>query len=808
MKWHSFQVVVLFTTLFRHNKKRPWEALIVLLTIAVAYTGTTSIFILNYSAIDSVDQSGPLYPTWHIVAQIPEKNVSRDDYAALRRLGFRQAIAYSYGEWLLHDEDDDSPTPKNYRVLALDQMSAWQIGAGISPTAAQASTQNGSSSQSVGLILTQSAAQPGTVHLVTPNGHVLPLAVANDTAFSNADILLDVSTYFDSFEPSLTGIYLFGEISAQQRQDIEKWLPAHLQLSPVSIADTPNSLSKSLKINLWAMTVMMIVVCGFVVINAINLSLRARLVTLTTLRQLGVPFFLVRWALMLEYFLLNVAGATIGVPLGLYLTSLLSADIVTMLEQLLAHPLAVDSLSVLNLWFSALCIGTLMMLLIVVLPLSQLKHSLAFSQRHNKANDRLITALLWLSMLAVLILALLPKTLVLGLLLLASVLILGCCVLFLVFPRVLRAINRPFLSSYPIVHWAVANTDALAKRTKLATCAFFIALTTNVGMNLMVDSFRDVTDEWINQRIDAPAYLFFDPQSDVDINPTASMYRRLRDTAFINDKVVSVRGLAPDYDDINHLSFDSAVADVDRSFFRGRGILINQQLSIRQGIGLNQMIEVYIDSKKYEVKVLGVYPDYGNPSSQIMVPNDWIAGSAIADAAYALLDDEAIQYAQRLVALNDDDLRFQTRASLIDYSMDIFDRTFFITDKLNVVTSLVAALSLGLAMLLITFDLKPQLALLKVMGVSIGALRLAILGQYALIGLVSVLMAIPFGFALSYVLVNYINVAAFQWHYPLVFDLGKVIGTLTLSFLIVIALLILPLQRVRFESGNRTQQLW
>ncbi|KTF07597.1 conserved hypothetical protein, secreted, partial [marine sediment metagenome] len=64
----------------------------------------------------------------------------------------------------------------------------------------------------------------------------------------------------------------------------------------------------------------------------------------------------------------------------------------------------------------------------------------------------------------------------------------------------------------------------LSSKTRLAVCAFFIALTANIGMNTMTDSFRDATEQWLTQRLYAPFYLYTDaPLSRIETLSTKSL---------------------------------------------------------------------------------------------------------------------------------------------------------------------------------------------------------------------------------------------------------------------------------------------
>jgi putative ABC transport system permease protein len=137
----------------------------------------------------------------------------------------------------------------------------------------------------------------------------------------------------------------------------------------------------------------------------------------------------------------------------------------------------------------------------------------------------------------------------------------------------------------------------------------------------------------------------------------------------------------------------------------------------------------------------------------------------------------------------------QTR-DLLALSMQTFERTFVITDALNIITLLVAALSLATSVLMIDMDNRPQRALLRSMGVGNYQMTALSLIQYMLLSLLACAVALPFGIGLTWLLINLINVQAFSWSYPILISPSKLLSAGLMSVMLIVIVVALPLYRL------------
>jgi putative ABC transport system permease protein len=242
------------------------------------------------------------------------------------------------------------------------------------------------------------------------------------------------------------------------------------------------------------------------------------------------------------------------------------------------------------------------------------------------------------------------------------------------------------------------------------------------------------------------------------------------------------------------------------SFESGESVFINQQLAIRNGLALNDSIELPISMgmsnnmlsniNKRKLKIAGIIYDYGNPLGQVLLPpsqfsQDLTRASIFAVSGSALALEH---FAESLGSIGiKAESQFYASEDILSSSMLVFDRTFIITDGLNLVTLLVAAISLACTLVTLIDQSRPQTMLLRAIGVSAWQSRGLLLSQYMLLCAVALIAATPFGILLSYILINKINYYAFNWSYPLVIEAWKIVQLHGISFLVVMIVISAPI---------------
>ena len=126
-------------------------------------------------------------------------------------------------------------------------------------------------------------------------------------------------------------------------------------------------------------------------------------------------------------------------------------------------------------------------------------------------------------------------------------------------------------------------------------------------------------------------------------------------------------------------------------------------------------------------------------------------------------------------------LLIRSNREIRDISLDIFDRTFVITDVLYWLAVGVAFIGILGAMLAVQLESARELAILRAVGMTPGQLGGLVTMQTGFMGLLSGLAAIPLGLVMAWVLIDVINRRAFGWQMDVAVSPKILLSALALS---------------------------
>ncbi|WP_420933428.1 FtsX-like permease family protein [Alteromonas sp. A081] len=668
----------------------------------------------------------------------------------------------------------------------------------------------------------------------------------------------------------LSGFLSLLPLSQNDKQNIQQRLLKTVEFKDVSTQQDTGSLPDSFKLNLWAMGALMAVVALFIVLNALNLMYRTRLPNIIRMRQLGISSRYVTTALLIELFLYCVLSVPVGCAAGFYAASMLSPIISGTFSSLFDAVFITPDVNLISTLALSVFVTFLSLGLFALIPAKQLSTALSTNKVKAAQPMRKRSVLVW-TIAGIALLAItqaLISTTLHALLFVALLLLVSCSLVIIWLPILANGVMKVTPSSRPVLHFIVASTAQFSSRTRLAVCAFFIALTANIGMNVMTDSFRGATERWLTQRLYAPAYLYTDKSlselaipegvastpllrlqgklvaqsnaSHTDSSSNGSSSNASRSDASSSDDskgadatTVSMSSYPTHANGKEALVVDSSVPNAWAMFENGEGIYINQQLAYSNDISLGDML--FLEQIKAtntdesasknlsrffnqtpSFTVLGIYPDYGNMKAQLLLPLSLFNKDAIGDAAFsgvlaidydktpaafhssAISDTtEATEGSTDLTASLTSQGNLYSREELLTLSMETFDRTFVLTDGLNITTLLVAGIAFAVSLSILSLSNASSLTVLRALGVSKTAVKLSLLGQYIFLCLLTALLAVPFGIYLAYVFIFKVNRLAFSWVYPLAIDVGVIISSVTVSLAIICLVIALPLGRLK-----------
>ncbi|SPJ25258.1 ABC transporter permease [Palleronia abyssalis] len=552
-----------------------------------------------------------------------------------------------------------------------------------------------------------------------------------------------------------------------------------LQRSEGAGADVAR-LTDSFHLNLTAFGFLSFAVGLFIVRGAIGLAFEQRRSVFRTLRALGLPRLTLLGLLSLELLILALVAGAVGVALGYVIASVLIPDVAATLRGLYGASVE-GTLSLRPIWWlSGLAIAVLGTAVAAAGSLWQTARLPLLAPANPRVWRRGSTltrqlqggaAILCLGVACAAWIGfdgLIPGFVLLGGLLMGAALLLP-----VVLHMVLSSLSRT--ARGPRSEWFWADAEHQLPGLGLALMALLLALSANIGVGTMVNSFRLTFTGWLDQRLAAELYVSAEDDAQARemrefLGPRVEAILPIRAAeADLSGAPGQVFGVAADHTTYTDLwPVIDAGPDVWSRVAAGDAALVNEQLARREDLWTGDTIEI----GDWRAPIAGVYSDYGNPQGQAMVGLDRF-DRLFPDAPkhdfglrLPLEDVPRVEAALReRFDLGPDQVTDQEAIKRI--SLDVFERTFTVTAALNVLTLGVAGLAILTSLLTIATMRLPQLAPVWALGVTRRRLAALDLGRAVLLAALTFGASLPVGIALAWVLLSVINVEAFGWKLPL-----------------------------------------
>jgi putative ABC transport system permease protein len=540
-------------------------------------------------------------------------------------------------------------------------------------------------------------------------------------------------------------------------------------------------LTDSFHLNLTAFGLLSFAVGLFIVQGSVALGMEQRRGLFRTLRSLGVPMPTLMALLAAELVLMALVAGTLGLILGYGIAAALLPDVSATLTGL--YGASVDgSLTLRPAWVLS---GLAMALGGAALAAARAFYALWSMPilTAPAAGGRIMRAERSFAFLAMV-----GAAMILGAVLvvwqfdglLAGFLFLGGFMLgaALLLPLSLALLLRlgARTAKGPVAEWLWADTRAQLPGLSLALMALMLALAANVGVGTMVSSFRLTFVGWLDQRLAAEIYVTVDTDEQ---GAALTEWIAQRDGAralpirwhdiIHQEAPLRIYGILDDSTYRGNWPILSSIDGVWDSLAEGRSILINEQLARKHGYVPGDTLQL---SNNWQMTIAGIYSDYGNPNGQAIlslplllqradnVPNRQFGLRLPQDEVAALIQEIRTRY----------DLppeRVADQSTIKAQSLSIFDRTFVITDALNVLTLGVAAFAMLTSLLTLWGQRLPQLAPVWAMGITRRQLARLDMLRSLLLAALTACLALPLGLALAWTLLAVINVEAFGWRLPM-----------------------------------------
>ena len=777
--------------LLSHYWRHPWQALFQALGLVAGVALWSAVQVINQHAEDSYRQARNLLgvEASHFIRNRRGEGITTDLYSSLRRSGFRQIfplleLEVSTGEGV-------SISIVATDLLALPDLAFGDDSRGDFATEWIDFTRPPYRSWFPQVLARELAIEPGD-RLLLRDGRRLPPARTQTREQQGRRVFMDIGAAMALSGRDRIGYLAVGRIEPDEYRRLAESLPEGLELVENQQHIDLRELTASLHTHLTAMSLLSFAVGLFIVFNAVRFSLWYRRSTLLDLRLLGCSARQLLAAVTVETLLWSLLGALPGFLFGILLADALLPGLGSTLQSLYGANVAVelgfDPFDLLKAWAMTLLglIWALTWPLYRLLTRSTMPGGgMPQISRESKSRSRLARAALLAGILAAFAYGRIESAtggfVVLGLMLFAAAWLL---------PTLLAAGLRLVAVLIPprrlVLRWLVSDGWSQLPAFQAAMMALLLALTANLGVGTLVDSFRNAFVGWLEVRQSADIYLRL-PHADLARFETsnenagwlADSHRRIGVSIRWQGRPALVRGLDPRAPDSLALPLSqwqgASAAAALASWREQKGkVLINEQVHYLAGVGIGDMIELESDSGAQKYEVVGVFYDYGNPYFQFYLPGQVLANRWKHHYSRGMAlwlnpgNENAMQEAEAsLASLGAEPGDWISQDQVRRLSIGIFDRTFAITASMNLLTLVIAAVALMTSLLAILQERLPQFAQWRALGVRQGEQLLLVAIPLLSFCALAWLMAVPLGASLSWILIHKINIVSFGWSMPL-----------------------------------------
>lgn len=809
----------------RYFRRHPWQFGLTLLGIALGVSVVTAVELASQSARRAFELSSEavLGRTSHQIVG-GTRGIPEQAYVDLRmRLGSVPAAPIIEAPVRSDDNDKVSLT-----LFGIDPLNEPEFR-GFLGTATDEGAEGTLLLQPMATALSKSTAarlglKPGDALALMVNGRRVELHVAlllspasklQRQGLENI-VLTDLSTAQDVLGNAgyLTRIDLrvpHGERGSLVLNRLRELIPAGARVIETGARTRASGqMTRAFELNLVMLGLLALVVGMFLIFNAMSFSVVQRRPLIGRLRVLGATRREVFFLVLGEAAVFGLAGAAAGLLIGAALAQELLA-LVTRTINDLYYSLEVSTVTLsAAILIKSLLLGVLGALLAALLPAVEAAGAppgLALQRHELERRGRTLLPAVSLAGGVCLVAALLFIAWPQGSLNAAF-----AALFFMMFGFALLApaamvlalkILRPVAAAAggDIASLALRGVGKHMSRTGVAVAALMVAVATTAGVAVMVDSFRNSVIDWLGLTLRADIYLSVPGVGNVR-SMAPETIRRVGETPGVAELSLGRRiTLESELGEVEALAIEMAEKSYDgfrivsgdqrqawRAFDEQDGVLVSEPIAWRSGIDAGDTLALLTQEGFVPFKVAGVFRDYSTDRGTVLMSRAtfmryWKDEGITTIGVYAADGTDPVELRRRLdrAASGDQALSINDAASIRKLSLEVFDRTFTITNVLRLLAVIIAFVGILSALMAIQLELGREFAVLRALGLTRAQLFGIAEAQTGVLGLVAGVLALPLGVLLALMLVEVINRRSFGWSMSFEVDPMLLLNALLLS---------------------------
>jgi putative ABC transport system permease protein len=582
----------------------------------------------------------------------------------------------------------------------------------------------------------------------------------------------------------------------EQLRRISAILPAGVSVGAAGTrTDAMAGMIDAFDVNLTALSLLALIFGMFLIYNAVTFSVVQRRDLLGRLRTIGVTRAEILRLILREAAWIGLAGATIGLGVGVVLARglvrLVTRTINDLYFTVSVEGVALDPMVVAK--AAALGLGaTLLAALPPALEAAAAQPRLTMLRSISEEQARRMVprgaaAGLALGALGWAMLELSTRSLAVSFGALALV-VSGLALLTPAGAVLLLRLVRPLLGRVGGTVGLIASRGVVASlsRTAPAVAALVVAVSVTVGLGVMIQSFRGSLERWLDGTLRADIYVSL--PGPTASRATGTLWPGLVEAFVAHPDVVAhskyraldlledrggYRLVALELHPRGEGAFDFLSGDAEaimRAFQADQGVIVSEPFAFRRALEVGDAVALPAPRGDRPLPILGVFRDYGSDQGAVMMSrslydrlfdDEGVTSLALFLAAGADSEDVVSD----LLALVPDGRAViaRTNDTLRSASLEVFDRTFEVTAVLRMLAFIVAFVGVLSALMALELERSRELGVMRAWGLTPGELWKLVVTQTGLMGLVSGILAVPMGLVLSIVMIFVVNKRSFGW---------------------------------------------
>jgi putative ABC transport system permease protein len=579
-------------------------------------------------------------------------------------------------------------------------------------------------------------------------------------------------------------------------------LPAGVDaVRPQTTLAASAGLSRAYRVNLNVLALVALFTGGLLVFSTQALSVVRRRAQFALLRVLGVTRLRLTRLIVAEGALIGVVGSALGIAAGYALAHVavrfVGGDLGSGFFRGVAPSLAMEPLALAL--FVALGIAAAMMGSVV----PALEAARASPAQALKAGDeerafaRLRSPLPGLAVVATgAAVTLAPPVAGLPLAgyLAIALLLVGTLMLLPRFAAIaLSALRAP---RAPAPALALAQLRGAPGQMSVSLATIVASVSLMVSMAIMVASFRDSLDAWLDRILPADLYVRAASGGDtaflgLDVQARIASLDGVRRADFLREQQLSLdpararvvlQARAIDRDRAaRSLPFVAAPLDVPPE--SPPPVWVNEAAADLYGFAPGAVISLPLEGKAFAFTVAGVWRDYGRPQGAIAIErtryveltgDTKVTGGALWLAAGA--DRAAVEAALRHDIPGGERLDVASPGEIREVSLRLFDRTFAVTYALELAAVVIGLVGLSSSFGALVLARRREFGVLRHLGMTRRQVGAMLATEGFIVSGIGLVVGLALGFVISLVLIHVVNRQSFHWGMELSLPWGALTG--------------------------------